>query len=155
MVKLCENSDRAFEQVRRARFVRRRPYETQRVAPNVALLLIRARYYDPLTGEFTSRDPLEYLDGMSLYRGYFVPGGVDPFGKQETTATWGAGITNAGEKNSDYLYNDEIWIAGFHGWLAGFWTANPLPLVVDPSIPSVAQFRFNVSVSEHGLSDAS
>ncbi len=80
VVKLCENADRAFEQVQRARFVRRRPPETQRVAPNVALLLIRARYYDPLTGEFTSRDPLEYVDGMSLYRGYFGIGGVDPFG---------------------------------------------------------------------------
>ena len=82
MVKLCETSDRAFEQVQRARFVRRRPHETQRVAPNVALLLIRARYYDPMTGEFTSRDPLEYVDGMSLYRAYFVPNGTDPFGFQ-------------------------------------------------------------------------
>ncbi len=80
VVKLCENSEPAFEQVRRARFVRRRPYETQRVAPNVALLLIRARYYDPLTGEFTSRDPLEYVDGMSLYRGYMGTSGVDPWG---------------------------------------------------------------------------
>ncbi len=80
VVKLCENSEPAFEQVRRARFVRRRPYETQTVAPNVALLLIRARYYDPMTGEFTSRDPLEYVDGMSLYRGYFVPNGTDPSG---------------------------------------------------------------------------
>ena len=40
----------------------------------------RARYYDTETGEFISRDPLEYVDGMSLYRGYFVPGGVDPSG---------------------------------------------------------------------------
>ncbi len=81
VVKLCENSEPAFEQVRRARFVRRRPYETQRVAPNVALLLIRARYYDPMTGEFTSRDPLEYVDGMSLYRAYFGISDTDPSGK--------------------------------------------------------------------------
>ncbi len=80
VVKLCENADRAFEQVRRARFVRCRPYGKQTVAPNVALLLIRARYYDPMTGEFTSRDPLEYVDGMSLYRGYFGINGVDPEG---------------------------------------------------------------------------
>ncbi len=32
-----------------------------------------ARYYNPLSGEFVSRDPLEFVDGMSLYRGYFVP----------------------------------------------------------------------------------
>jgi hypothetical protein len=40
----------------------------------------RARYYDGQTGEFTSQDPLEYVDGMSLYRGYFVPRGADPTG---------------------------------------------------------------------------
>ncbi len=92
VVKLCENADRAFEQVQRARFVRRRPYGKQTVAPNVALLLIRARYYDPQTGEFTSRDPLEYVDGMSLYRAYFVPGSVDPSGLQIATYTSYGGI---------------------------------------------------------------
>jgi hypothetical protein len=43
--------------------------------------VLRARYYDPSTGEFTSPDPLEYVDGMSLYRGYFVGNFVDPSGK--------------------------------------------------------------------------
>jgi hypothetical protein len=33
-------------------------------------MYFRARYYDPNTGEFTSRDPLEYVDGMSQYRGF-------------------------------------------------------------------------------------
>jgi RHS repeat-associated protein len=40
----------------------------------------RARWYDPATGGFISRDPLGYVDGMSLYRAYFVPNGFDPLG---------------------------------------------------------------------------
>jgi hypothetical protein len=40
----------------------------------------RARYYDPSTAEFTSRDPLEYVDGVSLYRGYLQLTTADPIG---------------------------------------------------------------------------
>ena len=65
------------------RFVRESPSEKQAAAPNRLQLYKRARYYDPTTGEFISRDPLGYVDGMSLYRGYFVPGGMDPWGLQD------------------------------------------------------------------------
>jgi RHS repeat-associated protein len=44
------------------------------------LQYFRARYYSPELGRFISRDPLGFVDGMSLYRAYFVPGGMDPFG---------------------------------------------------------------------------
>ena len=40
----------------------------------------RARWYDPATGGFVTRDPLGYVDGMSLYRGYFGVRGVDTEG---------------------------------------------------------------------------
>lgn len=40
----------------------------------------RARWYDPATGGFISRDPLGYVDGMSLYRGYFGVAMLDPDG---------------------------------------------------------------------------
>ena len=44
------------------------------------LYYFRARYYSPTLGRFTSRDPLGFVDGTSLYRAYFVPTGVDPSG---------------------------------------------------------------------------
>ena len=44
------------------------------------LYYFRARYFDPSLGRFLARDPLGYVDGMNLYEGYFVPGGVDPWG---------------------------------------------------------------------------
>jgi hypothetical protein len=44
------------------------------------LQFFRARYYSPELGRFISRDPLGFVDGMSLYRGYFVPGGTDSSG---------------------------------------------------------------------------
>jgi len=40
----------------------------------------RARMYDPALGRFFSRDPLGYIDGMSLYSAYFAPNGTDPRG---------------------------------------------------------------------------
>lgn len=40
----------------------------------------RARYYHDGLGRFIGRDPLSYIDGGSLYAGYFVPDGVDPSG---------------------------------------------------------------------------
>ena len=57
--------------------------------PEIGLMYFRARYYDPAIGRFIGRDPLEYVDGMSLYRAYFVPRAVDPSGtcvKVGTTA---------------------------------------------------------------------
>ena len=57
-------------------------YTGRRADEELGLLYFRARYYDPQTGEFISRDPLEYVDGMSQYRAYFVPGATDPFGLQ-------------------------------------------------------------------------
>jgi RHS repeat-associated protein len=48
--------------------------------PDLNLYHFRARWYDPSTGGFISRDPLGYVDGMSLYRGYFAVASVDPSG---------------------------------------------------------------------------
>jgi len=44
------------------------------------LFYFRARYYDASLGQFVSRDPLNYVDGMNLYRGYFAVNDLDPSG---------------------------------------------------------------------------
>ncbi|MCA9042060.1 MAG: glycohydrolase toxin TNT-related protein [Planctomycetaceae bacterium] len=44
------------------------------------LYYFRHRYHHPQMGHFTTRDPAGYVDGVSLYQGYFAPGGVDPSG---------------------------------------------------------------------------
>ena len=55
-------------------------YTSRRHDAETDLMYFRARYYDPHTAEFISTDPLEYVDGMSLFRGYFVGGKIDPIG---------------------------------------------------------------------------
>ena len=44
----------------------------------------RARMYDPVAGRFTSRDPMGYVDGASLYYGYFAVAFTDPMGMSLT-----------------------------------------------------------------------
>ncbi len=65
---------------RAARFTRCQPHHRKSLHRKPSLLLIRARYYDVTTGEFIARDPLEYVDGMSLMRGYFALVSSDPLG---------------------------------------------------------------------------
>ena len=46
------------------------------------LYYFRARYYSTELGQFISRDPLEYVDGMNMYSGYFARGFAnDPSGE--------------------------------------------------------------------------
>ncbi len=40
----------------------------------------RARYFDNYLGRFINHDPIGYVDGLNLYRGYFIPNLLDPEG---------------------------------------------------------------------------
>ncbi|MEM8893249.1 MAG: RHS repeat-associated core domain-containing protein [Bacteroidota bacterium] len=57
-------------------------YTSRRHDDESGLMYFRARFYDSTTGVFVSQDPLEYVDGYSLYRGYFAGVGIDPSGLQ-------------------------------------------------------------------------
>jgi RHS repeat-associated protein len=63
-------------------YANRYTYTGREYDPDLNLYHFRARWHDPATGGFISRDPLGYVDGMSLYRGYFGVKGVDPNGLQ-------------------------------------------------------------------------
>jgi RHS repeat-associated protein len=53
------------------------------------LWYFRARYFSDQMGRFINRDPLGYVDGMSLYNGYFAQEfGLDPSGKSNGTCTY-------------------------------------------------------------------
>ncbi len=72
-------------------------YTSRRHDEESSLMYFRARYYDPTTGEFVSKDPMEYVDGMSLYRGYFVPNAMDPEGKRKVCCKIGYAFGNSSE----------------------------------------------------------
>jgi len=60
-------------------------YTGRRYDNETKLWYFRARYFDDTLGRFIARDPMGYVDGMSMYRGYFVPGGMDPWGLVESS----------------------------------------------------------------------
>ena len=80
VVKQRKNSRRLKWTWSGARFVKEKTGQTRFENQKPSLRYKRARYYHAQLGRFISRDPLGFVDGMSLYRAYFVPGGLDPSG---------------------------------------------------------------------------
>jgi len=76
-------------------------YTGRRRDPGTNLQLHRNRYYHAALGQWLNRDPLGYVDGMSQYRAYCVPGGVDPWGlfswvpKDDLAWWWPGFVTEA------------------------------------------------------------
>ena len=65
---------------------RKTPTQTHPYRCHPRKRLYRARYYHAELGRFVSRDPVGYVDGMNLYRAYFVPRGIDPNGRMTVEA---------------------------------------------------------------------
>ncbi len=84
-------------------------YTSRQHDAETGLLFMRARYYDHLTGEFVSPDPLEYVDGMSLFRGYFVPDGLDPFGL--TTFCHDRCKPHSYDANGNWIWNQSAYFS--------------------------------------------
>jgi len=80
MVALNQNGNQPTSAADTAPKHRKTPSDNNSFPTNRIRSLLRARYYDTHTAEFLSTDPLEYVDGMSLFRGYFVPNMVDSYG---------------------------------------------------------------------------
>jgi len=80
VIKQIENSKVTRWTWSGSRFRRRQPGETVAQGRKYTLVLICARFFDPQAGEFVSTDPLQYVDGFSLYRGYMAPSNIYPFG---------------------------------------------------------------------------
>ncbi|MCA9091304.1 MAG: RHS repeat protein, partial [Planctomycetaceae bacterium] len=49
---------------------------------DTGLVYVIMRTYSPVTGTWTTLDILRFVDGMNMYKAYFVPGGLDPSGLQ-------------------------------------------------------------------------
>ena len=95
---------------------RKKPTQTHPYRCYPRKRLYRARYYHAELGRFISRDPIGYVDGMNVYRAYFVPTMVDSQGLAvKLVCSWGAGgeqgapvveITVVGRvDNSDCTWN--------------------------------------------------
>ena len=72
---------------------RKSPTQTHPDRKNSAAHWNWARYYHAELGRFLSRDPIGYVDGMNLYRGYFVPNDTDATGRSVVVAVVAAGAT--------------------------------------------------------------
>lgn len=89
-------------------------YTGRRLDLETSIYYFRARYYHAELGRFISRDPLGYVDGMSLYRGYFVPNGVDPSGyakDREVCCTFGPRKGLDGTIYSTWMTCPGVWTA--------------------------------------------
>jgi RHS repeat-associated protein len=73
------------------------------------LLHARNRQYSPTLGRFVGRDPLGYVDGASMYLGYFIPNKLDPSGMEwEYRGTNRVEVLPDGSGDNGYTVSDSV-----------------------------------------------
>ena len=96
----------------------------QKVDLLTLLQLFRKRWFESLTGRFHTRDPRGYVDGASLYAGWFVPSDVDPSGENrgDEYGNWCGTTHSDAAGNGSYKdaidlackYHDECLLTALH-----------------------------------------
>jgi RHS repeat-associated protein len=85
----------------------------------VGLYHFRARWMSPMTGRFLGRDPMRYVDGMSMYRAYFAIKSTDPTGKRDYSCVACIACTIAFETACGITCADGgYWDVPGEGWLS-------------------------------------
>ncbi|MBX3417067.1 MAG: RHS repeat-associated core domain-containing protein [Pirellulaceae bacterium] len=114
--------------------------------PDFNLYHFRARLYDPIAGRFITRDPLGYVDGMSLYRGYFGLNGTDPGG-----LTWKHSVKSGPDLDGYFGYEIKInqnfnlgggAVAGLQTWQTN--DVNIIAVVTNGEQCSLKKFNFRI-----------
>ncbi len=72
-----------------------------------ALHYFRARLYHDGLGRFVGRDPITFVDGMSLYAAYFVPNYLDPHGLKGKKKSSNKSPVWTGQIPHFYQYTDQ------------------------------------------------
>jgi len=102
------------------------------------LYYARNRMYSSQMGRFIGRDRLGYVDGMSLYGGYFAPNGLDPLGDavyfvarqfagDDSEVSKNAKLFQAGLAHGYIMITDDTdgHVIGTYSWHPGQWPAAP------------------------------
>ena len=85
-------------------------YTSREQLPESGLMYFRARHYDQTFGEFLSKDLMEFVDGTSLYRAYFVPSMVDFNGRLAISPLLASSLKLSDEWENDTGVGTDPWI---------------------------------------------
>ncbi len=114
---------------------------------NTGFYYFRARYYHAELGRFISRDPIGYVDGMSLYRGYLVVNDLDPFGNWKvyrvSSESQAIAVSEKGDTVNTLAQKINLDPNNARLWMKPVWPEmqGGIPQDIDAEIPCTQLFR--------------